>query len=52
VTDESKRTEDAATWSAWLDEFTQRLRKEEEGVVDIQDANTDRCTVMNATNPR
>ena len=52
VTDESKRTEDTATWSAWLDEYTQRLRQEEEGVADIQEANTDRCTVMNATNPR
>ncbi|XP_005102618.1 protein adenylyltransferase SelO, mitochondrial [Aplysia californica] len=39
-------------WNEWLDKYSERLKKEEEGVEDRETLGKDRVNVMNSTNPR
>lgn len=52
VTDEDKKKENQALWTAWLNTYVERLKKEADKVTDLTAANQRRKEVMNMTNPR
>lgn len=52
VTDDDKHGKDSEVWHAWLLQYKERLRLEEEGVSDLDLANKERVEVMNSTNPK
>lgn len=52
VTDEDKKKENQAMWTAWLKTYVERLKKEADKVTDLTAANQRRKEVMNMTNPR
>ncbi|XP_034336924.2 protein adenylyltransferase SelO, mitochondrial [Magallana gigas] len=52
VTDEDKKKENQAMWTAWLNTYVERLKKEADKVTDLTAANQRRKEVMNMTNPR
>lgn len=52
VTDKDKKKENQAMWTAWLNTYVERLKKEADKVTDLTAANQRRKEVMNMTNPR
>ena len=52
LTDAGKLEKDGELWDTWLDQYTGRLRQEEEGVEDLTRLGDERVTTMNSNNPR
>jgi hypothetical protein len=51
-TEEWKSSQDSELWSAWLQKYSERLKKEAASCTSLDEANADRTKTMNAHNPK
>lgn len=54
LTDDDKKKSDKEKWEAWLQKYSERLEREEEGLSkeEVEDLNMRRVDMMNKTNPK